>query len=454
MAIQTLNPATGEIIKTYEPHKPEEIEKKLSKAVKTFHVWRKIPLDERIQYTKKLRTHLEGNKEKYGMIVTLEMGRPIKDAIAEIDKSIGICTFYIENAHTFLKERHVPTDASKSYIQYDPLGVILGIMPWNYPFTQVFRALIPIIIAGNTFVLKHASNVPLSAITIEKMFIELGFPTGVMTTILIEGKETDSIIADDRIAAVTVTGGEQTGKNVAKIAGMHLKKSVLELGGSDAFIVLEDADIEKTVKQAVKARTSNAGQSCNSPKRFIIHKKVAKEFIKRFLKEMQGMKIGDPMDPTTCVGPVAKKNLRDQLHKQVQESIEKGARLLLGGKKREGAGFFYEPTVLDNVKKGMPVFDEEVFGPVASIIEVKDADEAIQVANNSHLGLSASIWTEHPEKYEHFIDELHVGLVFFNQAVRSDPRLPYGGVKKSGYGRELGEFGIREFTNIKTVLVK
>lgn len=454
MAIQTLNPATGEVVKTFTPHTQEEINTKLATALNGFQTWNKFSLDKRLEYLQKLQDHLEKNKEQYGAMVTLEMGRPIKDAIAEIDKSIGICKFYIENAHKFLGEQHVLTEATKSYVQYDPLGLVLGIMPWNYPFTQVFRALIPIIIAGNGFILKHASNVPQSALEIEKIFTELDFPKGLVTTILIEGKETDKLIADDRIVAVTVTGGEETGKNVAKIAGMHLKKTVLELGGSDAFIVLADADIKKTVAQALKARTSNAGQSCNSPKRFIIHKKVAKEFIQLFLEEVKKMNMGDPMNPKTSIGPVAKKSLRDQLHKQVIASIEKGARLLCGGKFIPGKGFFYELTVLDQVKKGMPVFDEEVFGPVVSIIEVSTEEEAIQVANDTHLGLSASIWTEHPQQFEHFIHELHVGLVFFNQAVRSDPRLPYGGVKKSGYGRELGEFGIREFTNIKTVLIK
>lgn len=452
--IQTVNPATGKVEKTFDPLTQPEIEKKLQKAADAFTIWRRTPIKKRLALMQKLVDHLHEHKEQYAKLATLEMGRPLKDSINEIEKSISLCNFYIKNGKKFLKDEHITTEASKSYVQYDPLGVILGVMPWNYPFTQVFRPMIPAIIAGNTFVLKHASNVPQCSQAIEKMFITCGFPKGVMTNLLIEGKNIESVIADPRITAVTVTGSERTGSSVASIAGKHLKKSVLELGGSDAFIVLADADIENTVKQAVKARTTNAGQSCNSPKRFILHEKIAQEFTELFVKEVKKLKVGDPLDPKTDIGPITRNDLRTVLDKQVHDSVKKGARLLHGGKELDREGFFYEVTVVDNVKKGMPLFDEEVFGPVAAITTVRTDDEALNVANDTHLGLSASIWTKNPKQVHHFTHELHVGLVFINQAVRSDVRLPYGGVKKSGYGRELGRFGIQEFTNIKSVVIK
>lgn len=452
--IQTVNPATGKVEKTYTPHSQKEIDKKLQTASEAFQSWRQTSLKERIALVKMLAQHLQKEKETYAKLATLEMGRPLKESINEIDKSISICNYYCKNARKFLKEEHVTTEASQSYVQYDPLGVILAVMPWNYPFTQVFRPMIPAILAGNTFVLKHASNVPQCSQAIEAMFTTCKFPKGIMTNLLVEGKDIEAIIADPRITAVTVTGSEKTGSSVASIAGKHLKKSVLELGGSDAFIVLEDADIDHTVKQAVKARATNAGQSCNSPKRFILHKNIAQEFTEKFVKEVQKLKVGDPLDPKTDIGPLARKDLRDQLDKQVKESIKQGARLLQGGKKLDNDGFYYEMTVVDGVKKGMPLFDEEVFGPVIAIITVTDDAEALRVANDTHLGLSASVWTKKPERVHHFIYELHVGLVFMNQAVRSDIRLPYGGVKRSGYGRELGRFGIQEFTNIKSVVIK
>jgi succinate-semialdehyde dehydrogenase / glutarate-semialdehyde dehydrogenase len=452
--IQTVNPATGKIEKTFAPHSEKEIEIKLDRAARTFQVWRKIPLKERADYMKKLAAHLQKNKKEYAALATKEMGRPFKDSLGEIDKAISICKYYSKNAKKFLKEEHIPTEYAKSYVQYDPLGVILGVMPWNYPYTQVFRCMIPAILAGNTFVLKHASSVPQCSQAIEKMFDACKFPQGVMTNLFIEGKNIASVIADDRVAAVSVTGSERAGAAVASTAGAHLKKTVMELGGSDAFIVLEDADIALTVKTAVKARLLNAGQACNSPKRILLNKKIAKEFTKAFLAEIEKLKIGDPMDPATDVGPLARKDQCDILSNQVEGSVKKGARILHGGKKIEGAGFYFPVTVVDRVTKGMPLFDQEIFGPVAVLITVNDDEEALKVANDTHLGLSASIWTSHPERIHYFTHELHVGLVFINQPVRSDLRLPYGGVKKSGYGRELGRHGILEFTNIKSVVVK
>lgn len=452
--IQTVNPSTGKIEKTYKPHTPTEIEEKLTKAFAAFQEWKKTSLQKRVSYVKKLSKHLEENKEKYARLATLEMGRPFKDSLSEIEKSISICVFYAKNAKKFLKKEHISTEATKSYVQYDPLGVILAVMPWNYPFTQVFRGMVPALLVGNTFLLKHASNVPQCALAIEEMFQSCGFPQGVMTNLFIEGKNIESIIADNRIAAVTLTGSERTGAIIAGLAGKHLKKSVLELGGSDAFIVLEDADIAQTVKQAVKARVTNAGQSCNSPKRFILHKKIAKKFKDAFVKEAAKLQIGDPSDPAVTIGPLAREDLRNMMEKQVNDSLKKGAVLLLGGKKLDRPGFFYPFTVVDEVEPDMPLFAEEVFGPVAVFTEVENDEEAILTANNTHLGLSASVWTTNVERAEKFISDLHVGLVFINQAVRSDVRLPYGGVKKSGYGRELGRFGMLEFVNIKSVVIK
>lgn len=452
--IQTINPATGNIEKTFQPDSDQEIEKKLKQASQAFQLWRKTPIKERIILVKKLADHLHKYKEAYGKLATFEMGKPFKESLAEIEKSLEICNYYCKNSRKFLKAEQVPTEASKSYIQYDPLGVILAVMPWNYPFTQVFRPMIPAIIAGNAFVLKHASNVPQCAQAIETMFAKAGFPKGVMTTILIEGKHVEKLIADPRITAVTVTGSEQAGTSVAKIAGEHLKKTVLELGGSDAFIVLEDADIKDAVTQALKARSRNAGQNCNAPKRFILHENIAKEFTRLFIQEAGKLTVGDPFDDKSDVGPIAREDLRDALHKQIHDSVKLGARVLYGGKKLDRKGFFYGFTVVDKVKRGMPLFDEEVFGPVSAIMTVKTVDQALTVANDTHLGLSASVWTKNPDHARHFIDNLHVGLVFINQIVRSDPRLPYGGVKKSGYGRELGRFGIQEFCNIKTVVIK
>lgn len=454
MAIQSVNPATGKVLKVFKATSSEDVEKSLYKAKVAFAVWGKLRVEERVRYVEQIVGFLEKRKTELGKLITLEMGRVYADSLAEIDKSISICKFYVENGEKFLQEQHVPTEASKSYVEYTPLGIILGIMPWNYPVTQVFRALVPAIVAGNVFVLKHASNVPQCAMAIEELFREAGFPEGVVTNLFIEGKDVGTIIADDRIAAVTLTGGEAAGSKVAELAGKHLKKSVLELGGSDAFIVLEDADIDAAVASALKGRLTNAGQACNSPKRIILSYSIAGQFKSRFVEESKKMKVGDPMDPETNVGPMAGKEMVDLLEGQVHNTIKKGAKLLQGGKRIKGQGFFYEVTVVDEVKKGMPLFDEEVFGPVVVFTTVQSDEEAIEVANDSHLGLSASIWTKDVKRAHHFIDNLHVGLVFVNQVVRSDPRLPYGGVKKSGYGRELGEHGIREFTNIKTVVIK
>ena len=454
MAIQVLNPTTGKIIKTYPSDLSEVIDKKIEATYETFLAWREYSIDERSKVIENIGTHLKENKKEYAEIITTEMGKPILQSIAEIEKSAKVCDFYAKNAKEFLQTEHIKTAATESYVMYEPLGVILGVMPWNYPFTQVFRAAIPAIIAGNTFVLKHASNVPFSAETIEKIFQKISPLKNIFTNIFIDGRSVHHLISNRHIEAVTVTGGEEAGKKIASLAGSYLKKTVMELGGSDAFIVLDDADIEHVVNQAIQAKTLNAGQSCNSPKRFILMKSIAQEFTTRFVEKVKKMKHGNPLDETVDIGPIAREDLRDELHKQIQESVKKGALVLAGGEKIDGDGYFYEMTVLDRVKKGMPVYDEEVFGPVAVCIEVESEEEALHIANDTHLGLNATVWTSDLKRAERFIQRLQVGSVFVNQVVRSDPRLPYGGTKKSGYGREFGVHGIREFTNIKAVVIK
>ncbi len=454
MAIQTLNPATGEIIKKYKPATLGEIDRSLTRAEKAYQSWSKLQVGERLKFIKRLADHLEKHKHDHAKLITLEMGRVYSDSVSEIEKSVSICRYYINNAEKFLAELHVETEAAKSYIEYAPLGIILGIMPWNFPYSQAFRAIIPSLAAGNVIILKPASNVPQCALAIESLFAAAKFPPGVFKNLFIEGSEVGELIKDNRVAAVTLTGSEAAGAAVAKLAGEHLKKTVLELGGSDAFIVLEDADIDTAVAQAVKGRLMNAGQACNSPKRIILSHKIASEFKKKFVEKSAKLIVGDPLDPSTNVGPLARPDLIEVVERQLRDSVKKGAKILHGATKIKGPGFYYEVTVVDKVKKGMPLFDEEVFGPVVSFITVKSDAEAINAANDTHLGLSASVWTKDITRAHHFIDHLHVGLVFVNQVVRSDPRLPFGGVKKSGYGRELGEHGIKEFTNIKTVVIK
>jgi succinate-semialdehyde dehydrogenase/glutarate-semialdehyde dehydrogenase len=454
MAIQTINPTTGAVEKTYKALTDSEVNKKLDAAVKAFKSWKKTTFEERKDFFKKVIKIIDKNKKKYAKLNTIEMGKPIAQSISELEKCIKGCEFYIANAERILADQHIPTELKYSYVRHDPLGVILAVMPWNFPYWQAMRAAVPAIMAGNTFVLKHASNVPQCAVALQEIFEEAGFPKHVFTTLLIEGAETNKVIADDRIEAVTVTGSEEAGRRIAEVAGAHLKKTVLELGGSDAFIILEDADLKMTIKNAVLARVRNTGQSCTAAKRFIVVKKIAKEFTEGFVKGFSALKVGDPLDETVEVGPIAREDLMEQLDRQVQTSVEMGAKLLHGGKVIDRDGYFYEPTILSNVKKGMPAYDEEIFGPVASIIVVKDEKEAIRVANDTHLGLGSSLWTNDIEHARELASEIEAGNVFINKMVTSDPRLPTGGIKKSGYGRELGEHGIREFVNIKSVIVE
>lgn len=454
MSISSINPANGKTEKTYQAMTASEIENKLAQAEKAFSEWKRVSYKDRAVLMKKVAENLRMISREYAMLMTLEMGKPIKQSMAEVEKCAWVCEYFAENAERLLSLETIQTENTKSYVRFDPLGLILAVMPWNFPFWQVFRAAAPALMAGNGMVLKHASNVPQCALAIEQIFKKSGFPEGLFSTILVEGAGTSAVIADPRIVAVTLTGSEEVGIKVAETAGRHLKKVVLELGGSDPFIILEDADIEQSALVACQARTQNAGQSCIAAKRFIVVKNVADAFIKRFVEHMSALVVGDPMDEQTNVGPLARKEFVDGIHKQVQDSVKKGAKILTGGSVIKGTGYYYQPTVLTNVKKGMPAYDEELFGPVASVIIVSDREEAIRVANDTRFGLGASIWTSNVERAEEMASQIESGAVFINDFVKSDPRMPFGGVKKSGYGRELGEYGIKEFVNVKSVIIK
>lgn len=453
MAIQTINPATGTVEKTFKTESWKEVDAKLEKAEKAFHKWRKTSFKVRRELFEKLIKHIEEHKEKYARLNTLEMGKPIKQSIGEVEKCAKGCEFYAKHAEQILAPNHIKTEMKASYLRHDPLGVILAVMPWNFPFWQAIRAAAPAIMAGNTFVLKHASNVPQCAKALQTMFEESGFPPGVFTTLFVSSTNMEEVIGDDRIAAVTVTGSEEAGRRIASIAGAHLKKTVLELGGSDAFIIREDANIKVAVENAVLSRVRNTGQSCTAAKRFIVHKKVAKQFKEQLIDAFRKLKVGDPMDPSVEVGPIAREDLLKLLDHQVQKSIQQGAKLEIGGHILDQEGYYYEPTILTGVGKGITAFDEELFGPVVALIEVDSDAEAIRVANDTHLGLGASIWSEDRDISQKMAEEIEAGTVFINKMVTSDPRIPTGGIKKSGYGRELGEHGIKEFVNIKSVIV-
>jgi succinate-semialdehyde dehydrogenase/glutarate-semialdehyde dehydrogenase len=453
MSIQTINPATGEVIQTFNPILKEEINNQIDKSYEAFKNWRTTLFSHRKVLMNKAAEILKTEKETFAGTMTLEMGKPIKQAVAEAEKCALVCSFYAENAEKFLTDEIIPTDASKSFVQFDPVGVVLAVMPWNFPFWQVFRFAAPALMAGNVGLLKHASNVPKCALLIEEIFTRAGFPENVFKTLLIDSKPVSDIIKHPKVAAVTLTGSELAGKNVAEVAGNSLKKSVLELGGSDPFIILEDADLSAAAKTAVTARIINNGQSCIAAKRFIVVKKVAEEFEKLFVRNMSNLKIGNPLDAENDLGPLARENLLLDLEAQVTKSIELGAKVLVGGKRLEQKGYYYPATILTNIKKGMPAYDEEIFGPVASLIIAEDEDDAIRIANDSQFGLGASLWTNDLEKAKILSHKIESGSVFVNGMVKSDPRLPFGGVKTSGYGRELSHYGIKEFVNIKTVWI-
>jgi len=451
--MKAINPATGKVIKDYPEHSALAVEQKLSTAQRAWESWRQTGFSERSRLMRSAAEVLRKDSGRYAELISEEMGKVMKEALAEVEKSAWVCDFYAENAETFLADEVIPSDASRSFVSHEPLGLVLAIMPWNFPFWQVFRFAAPALMAGNAGVLKHANNVPGSALAIEEVFRNAGFPEGVFTSLIIDIPPVEGIIRDPRIKAVTLTGSERAGIAVASQAGGALKKTVLELGGSDPFIVLEDADIPGCVKSSVDSRMLNAGQSCIAAKRFIVVESRVQEFEEMQSKIMGSMRVGDPRDPRTEVGPMARVDLRDALHEQVQRSLAMGARLLTGGKILPGPGAFYAPTVVSAVVKGMSLYSEETFGPVSTIISVKDEEEAIRVANDTDYGLGASLWTRDMEKAERLARQIESGGVFINGMTKSDPRLPFGGVKRSGYGRELSHHGIREFVNIKTIWI-
>ena len=454
MSIQSINPFNNQIIQEYEALKESEIEKSLGIGDRVFRQWKDTSFAERSTLMNKAAHLIENKKEELGKVITVEMGKIKKEAVAEVEKCAWVCRYYADHAEEFLKDEILPVESVKSYIAYDPLGIILAIMPWNFPFWQVFRFAAPNIMAGNVGLLKHASNVPQCALEIEKIFAEAGFPEGVFQTLLISADQVDRIIDDGRVKAVTLTGSEFAGMKVAERAGSNLKKTVLELGGSDPFIVLADADLGKAIQTGVKARMINCGQSCIAAKRFILEEKIADEYIHGYLDLFQELKQGDPMDEQTQVAPMARKDLLDDLDQQVEKSVSKGAHIEYGGAKSGRGGNFYMPTVLTGIRPGMPGFDEELFGPVASMIVVENADEAIQMANHSKFGLGSSLWTKDLDKARKLAREIESGSVFVNAMVASHPKVPFGGIKSSGYGRELSGLGIREFMNIKSIWIE
>jgi len=451
--IASINPATDEVLRTFDAHTREQVEDAIAGAQDAFVAWRARSFAERAVPMNRLAALLRERSDRYARLMTLEMGKPITEAKAEIEKCALGCEFFAENAERFLSPEIVKTTAQKSYVAYEPLGIVLAVMPWNFPFWQVIRFAAPAFMAGNAAILKHASNVPQCALAIEEAFRDAGFPDGLLRTLLLAGAQVEPIIADERIRAVTLTGSSATGARIAAAAGRALKKAVLELGGSDPFIVLADADVANAAAIGVRARNQNAGQSCIAAKRFLVADPIRGEFEKRFVAGVDALRIGDPLDAKTQIGPLARADLRDNLERQVKESVQMGARLLTGGKRWGDRGAFYTPTVLADVTPDMPVFAEETFGPVAAIIRARDADEAIELANRTEYGLGANLWTRDTATAERLARRIESGQVFINGMVASDPRLPFGGVKHSGFGRELSAFGIREFVNIQTVWI-
>jgi succinate-semialdehyde dehydrogenase/glutarate-semialdehyde dehydrogenase len=453
--LQSINPYTNELIKEYPEMSSSEIDEIIKSVDIAFKNWKNVGFDERAKLMKNAASVLNGKKNELAKLMTLEMGKPILQSVAEVEKCKWVCEYYSENAEQFLSDEIIESDASKSFVCYKPLGVVLAVMPWNFPLWQVFRFAAPGLMAGNAGILKHSSNVSGCALAIEDIFKESGFPHNLFRSILVKSSKMDKVIEHPLIRAVTLTGSVPAGRSVATKAGAMLKKIVLELGGSDPYLILDDADIEQASAICVTARMINGGQSCIAAKRFIIVESVYNEFVKLFLEKMRQVKMGNPFDEENLLGPQASRLLRDELHQQVIKSVELGAELLLGGEVLDLKGAFYPATILATVKKGMPAYDEELFGPVAALIKVKNEDEAIQVANDSIFGLGAAVFTEDIVKGEKIAKEkVNAGACFVNAFVKSDPRLPFGGVKDSGYGRELSEFGIKEFVNIKTVYIK
>jgi succinate-semialdehyde dehydrogenase/glutarate-semialdehyde dehydrogenase len=453
-SMTSVNPATGEVLGRYEELSDAELEARIARAAQTWRSWRKRPFAERAALVARAGEVLEQRKEHWGRLMTLEMGKTFKSAVAEAEKCAWACRFYAEHAERFLADEEVKASATRSYVRHLPIGPVLAVMPWNFPFWQVFRFAAPALMAGNVGLLKHASNVPQCALAIEEVFRQAGLPDGCFQTLLVGSRRVARIIEDDRVAAVTLTGSEAAGASVASTAGRVIKKSVLELGGSDPFVVMPSASFDQAVSTAVTARCINNGQSCIAAKRFIVHDAIYDRFERELVKRMQALRVGDPMDPATDVGPLATPAEVEKLTEQVDAAVKAGGKLLLGGRPAGGKGNYYPPTVLAGIPRSSPSYREELFGPVAMLYRVKDLDDAIAVANDVPFGLGSSVWTNDEAERRRFVDELEAGATFINAMVASDPRLPFGGVKRSGYGRELARDGIREFVNIKTVVVQ
>jgi succinate-semialdehyde dehydrogenase/glutarate-semialdehyde dehydrogenase len=451
MAIASTNPATGETIKYFEPQAEADIEHGLELAARAVEQYRRTSFHERAGKLRGAAEILEAERDSLARIITVEMGKLLRDSVAEIEKCARCCRFYAEDGESFLREQIVSSEAKRSAIRYQPLGIVFAIMPWNFPFWQVFRFAVPALMAGNVGLLKHASNVPQCALAIEDILRRAGFDAGVFQSLLIENETVEKIIRDPRVKAVTLTGSDRAGGAVAATAGRHLKKCVLELGGSDPFIVMPSANFEAALSTGVRARMINSGQSCIAAKRFIVADAIYEKFVPRFVEEIKKLRLGDPLDEATQLAPLASENILRGVEEQVQKSVAGGAQLLCGGKRAQCPGYFYEATALADIPKNAPAYNEEVFGPVALIFRARDCEEAVALANESQFGLGASVWTNEPNEQEFFAGALDSGMVFINAMVASDPRLPFGGVKRSGYGRELGAEGIREFTNVKTV---
>lgn len=455
MSLKSINPATLEVIAEFKEFDDKLIKQKIDKAQNCYELWKNTTFSDRSELMHKAANYLRDNSAKFALTISQEVGKTLAAAEAEVIKSALVCDYYADNSETILKAEVVKSDASESYVEFDPIGIVLAVMPWNFPFWQVFRFAAPALMAGNVGMLKHASNVQKSAVAIESVFSTAGFPVGAFTNLVIGSSKVEEVINDDRIKAVTLTGSEKAGSIVASQAGREIKKTVLELGGSDPFIVLEDADINAACKSAVSARMqNNAGQSCIAAKRFIVHKSIADKFTQGITIELSKLTIGNPLDSSTNVGPLATEQMLIDIDSQVIESVNMGAKVLSGGKKPNLAGYYYEPTILSNVTKGMPAYDQELFGPVMPIIIVDNENDAVSVANDSIYGLGATIFSKDITKAKQIATKIESGCVFINNQVTSDPRLPFGGIKKSGYGRELSSYGIKEFVNIKTVWIK
>jgi succinate-semialdehyde dehydrogenase/glutarate-semialdehyde dehydrogenase len=454
MPIATTNPATGETLQTFEPMAEAEIERRLARAAEAFRDHRRMPVAQRAERMSRVAEVLEARSEEYARLMALEMGKLFQAGIDEVRKCARACRFYAENAERFLAEEVIETEAVRSSVRYQPLGPVLAIMPWNFPFWQVIRFAAPALMAGNVGLLKHASNVPQCALALEALFVEAGFSEGVFQTLLIGSEAVGHVIDDPRVAAVTLTGSEPAGRQVAAAAGKALKKTVLELGGSDPLIVLPSAELEKAVATAVKARCINSGQSCIAAKRFIVHTEVYEDFTRHFVAAMEALRVGDPLDPASEVGPLTTAKILDGVDEQVQRARADGGRVLTGGHRLDRAGNFYAPTVIADLPESSAIAQEEIFGPVALLFRARDLDDAVRLANATPFGLGSSVWTNDAAERERCIEEIDAGMVYVNTMVASDPRLPFGGIKASGYGRELSAAGIREFVNAKTVWVQ